>query len=53
MQVMVKLLRPEYPPPEELNLFEYESCITKELDLHGVVRAYSMENVGHSRLEVI
>ncbi len=51
--VMVKLLRTEYPTPEELDLFEYGYRITKELDLPGVVRVYSLENVGHSKAMVM
>ncbi len=51
--VMVKHLKAEYPTPEELNLFEFEYRITKALDLPGVVRVYSLENVGHSRAMVM
>ena len=51
--VMVKHLRPEYPTPEELNLFEFEYRITKDLDLPGVVRVYSLEKVDHSRAMVM
>ncbi|MEE9474149.1 MAG: serine/threonine-protein kinase PknK, partial [Candidatus Hydrothermarchaeaceae archaeon] len=43
----------EYPTPEELDLFEYGYRITKELDLPGVVRVYSLENVGHSKAMVM
>ncbi len=51
--VIVKHLKAEYPTPEELDLFEYEYRITKELSFPGVVRAYSLENVGHSRAMVM
>ncbi len=53
MPVLIKYLRSEYPTPEELDLFEYGYRITKELDLPGVVRAYSLENVGHSKAMVM
>jgi hypothetical protein len=37
LSVFVRLLKPEYPTHEELDLFEYNYEITKELNLHGVI----------------
>ena len=49
LPVVVKFLRAEYPSPEELDLFEYEYRIVKELDLPGVIKIHSLENVDHSK----
>ncbi len=51
--VMVKFLKPEYPTPKELDLFEYEYRITKNYNLPGVVKVYSLENVGHRKAMVM
>ncbi len=53
LPVVIKFLRAEYPSPEELDLFEYEYRIVKELDLPGVIKTLSLENVGHSKAIVM
>ncbi len=51
--VIVKFLNTEYPTPEELDLFEYEYIITKNFNFSGVVKVYSLENVGHSKAMIM
>jgi len=49
LPVMVKSLKAKRPTREELDLFGYEYRIVKELDLPGVIKVHSLENVGHSK----
>ncbi len=49
LPVMVKSLKAKRPTREELDLFEYEYRIVKELDLPGVIKIHSLENVDHSK----
>ncbi len=51
--VIVKALRADYPTREELERFDYEYRVAENLDLPGVVKAYSLENTGHSNAIVM
>lgn len=41
--VIVKILKIEYPTPEELQRFEQEYKITKSLQIDGVIKVYGLE----------
>ncbi len=49
LPVIIKFFRAKYPTQEELDRFEYEYEISKELDLPGVIKIHSLENVDHSK----
>lgn len=42
--VVIKVLRHDYPTPTQLTRYKQEYQITHNLDLTGVVKAYSLEN---------
>ncbi|KYC38731.1 guanylate cyclase [Scytonema hofmannii PCC 7110] len=46
--VILKVLKQEYPPPEEIARFKLEYEITRHLTVQGTVRAYSLEQYQHS-----
>ena len=41
--VMLKLLKQDYPTPQELARYQQEYDLTRSLDLEGVVKAYALE----------
>ena len=41
--VIIKLLKADYPTPEEIGSLIHEYQITKDLDLEGIVKPYSLE----------
>ncbi|MBD1920210.1 AAA family ATPase [Microcoleus sp. FACHB-831] len=41
--VILKLLKQDYPTPNELNRYKQEYAIARNLNLDGVVKAYSLE----------
>jgi predicted ATPase/signal transduction histidine kinase/tRNA A-37 threonylcarbamoyl transferase component Bud32 len=45
--VIIKMMRNEYPSPMELNQFRHQYIIAKNLNIPGIVKAYSLEN--HAR----
>lgn len=45
--VAVKLLKSDYPSFRELVQFRHQYAITKNLDLPGIVKPYSLENYGN------
>ena len=53
LPVVVKSLKAKRPTREELDLFEYEYRIVKELDRPGVIKTLSLENVGNSKAIVM
>ncbi len=53
LPVMVKSLKAKRPTREELDLFEYEYRIVSELDLPGVIKTLSLENVGRSKAVIM
>src|SRR3954447_26116334 len=46
--VVVKLLRADYPSPEELARYRHEYQVLCSLDLTGVVRAYDLQRYHHA-----
>lgn len=44
LPVILKVLRQNYPTPTQLTCYKQEYQITQNLDLEGVVKAYSLEN---------
>ncbi len=46
--VILKVLKQEYPPPEEIARFKLEYEITRHLTVQGTVRAYSLDQYQHS-----
>ena len=42
--IIVKLLKQDYPPPQELTRYKQEYEITRSLNLEGVVKAYSQQD---------
>lgn len=53
LPVIVKVLKSPYPSLAELNQLEHEYSIGKDLDLRGVVKYYSIENVGYGKAIVM
>ena len=51
--VIAKVLKADYPTREEVERFEYEYRIAKEFNRPGVLKLYSLENIGHSRALVM
>ncbi|WP_026098450.1 trifunctional serine/threonine-protein kinase/ATP-binding protein/sensor histidine kinase [Kamptonema formosum] len=51
--VVLKLLNKEYPTPEELAKFKQQYEITKNLDLPGAVKSYSLETYQNSLVVVM
>jgi PAS domain S-box-containing protein len=43
-RVVIKLLKQDYPSPEELTRYRQEYAITCSLNLEGVVKAYSLQD---------
>lgn len=43
-RVVVKLLKQDYPDPQELTRYRQEYEITRSLNIKGVVKAYSQQN---------
>ena len=41
--VIIKILKADYPTPEEIGSLIHEYQITKDLDLEGIVKPYSLE----------
>ncbi len=41
--VILKVLKQDYPTPEELTRYKQEYELTRSLDIEGVIRAYSLE----------
>lgn len=46
--VIIKLIKEEYPTPEELNRYRREHEITANLNLEGVVKVYNLQPVRNS-----
>jgi len=44
LAVVIKLLKQDYPSPQELTRYRQEYQITRSLNLEGVVRAYSQQD---------
>jgi len=54
LAVVLKILKKEYPTPEELARFEREYAITRQLsDIDGVIKAYSLETFDHTFVIVL
>ncbi len=53
LPVIVKALKSAYPSLAEINRLEHEYNIGKNLDLPGVVKYYSIENVGYGKAIVM
>ncbi|HAJ58751.1 MAG TPA: hypothetical protein DCP31_05375, partial [Cyanobacteria bacterium UBA8543] len=51
--VILKVLRQEYPTPEEIARFKLEYEITRKLNLEGVARAYSLEKYQNSLMLIL
>lgn len=49
LPVIAKSLKARYPTAKELNQLEYEYNIGDDLDIPGVVKYYSIENVGYGK----
>ncbi len=49
--IVIKLLKQDYPSPQELTRYRQEYAITRSLDVEGVIRAYSQQ--GYQRTLVI
>ncbi|HEY9826659.1 MAG TPA: AAA family ATPase [Stenomitos sp.] len=50
-KIIIKLLKQDYPSPQELTRYRQEYAITRSLDLEGVIKAYSQQD--HQRTLVI
>lgn len=44
LAIIVKLLKQDYPSPQELTGYRQEYEITRSLNLEGVVKAYSQQD---------
>jgi serine/threonine protein kinase len=42
--IIVKMLKQDYPSPQELTRYRQEYQITRFLNIEGVVKAYSQQN---------
>ena len=42
--VVIKLMRNEYPSFIEISHFRHQYTITKNLDIPGIIKSYSLEN---------
>lgn len=42
--IIIKLLKQDYPSPQELTRYRQEYAITRSLDVEGVIRAYSQQD---------
>ena len=51
--VIIKVLKAKYPTRQALERFEYGYRIAKFLRLPGVIKPYSLENIGHSKAMVM
>jgi PAS domain S-box-containing protein len=51
--VILKLLKQEYPTPEEIARFKLEYEITHKLNLEGVVRPYGLERYNNSLILIL
>ncbi|MBW4489342.1 MAG: AAA family ATPase [Trichocoleus desertorum ATA4-8-CV12] len=43
-EIIIKLLKQDYPSPQELTRYRQEYAITRSLDVEGVIRAYSQQD---------
>jgi predicted ATPase/signal transduction histidine kinase/GAF domain-containing protein/tRNA A-37 threonylcarbamoyl transferase component Bud32 len=43
-EIVMKLLKQDYPSPQELTRYRQEYAITRSLDVEGVIRAYSQQD---------
>jgi PAS domain S-box-containing protein len=43
-EIVIKLLKQDYPSPQELTRYRQEYEITRSLNLEGVIKAYSQQN---------
>ncbi|HEY9302056.1 MAG TPA: hypothetical protein VIQ31_37950, partial [Phormidium sp.] len=43
-EFVIKLLKQDYPSPQELTRYRQEYAITRSLDVEGVIRAYSQQD---------
>ncbi|HBB33188.1 MAG TPA: serine/threonine-protein kinase PknK, partial [Cyanobacteria bacterium UBA9273] len=43
-EIVIKLLKQDYPSPQELTRYRQEYAITRSLDVEGVIRAYSQQD---------
>ncbi|HEY9845635.1 MAG TPA: AAA family ATPase, partial [Candidatus Caenarcaniphilales bacterium] len=50
-EIVIKLLKQDYPSPQELTRYRQEYFITRSLDVEGVIRAYNQQ--GYQRTLVI
>ncbi len=48
LPVVLKALKNEHPPPEEIARFKLEYELTQNLELEGVIKAYNLEKYGNS-----
>lgn len=44
LAIVVKMLKQDYPSPQELTRYRQEYEITRSLNLEGVVKAYSQQD---------
>lgn len=51
--VVLKLLRSEYPSPQELARFRHEFEVTRDLELDGAIRAYALVEYHHTLVMVL
>ncbi len=47
-EIIIKLLKQDYPLPQELTRYRQEYEITRSLNLDGVVKAYSQQDYQRS-----
>ena len=43
-RIIVKILKPDYPSPQELTRYKQEYEITRSFNLEGVIKAYSQQD---------
>ena len=43
-EIVIKLLKQDYPSPQELTRYRQEYAITRSLDVEGVIKAYSQQD---------
>ncbi|WP_432810969.1 ATP-binding protein [Pantanalinema sp. GBBB05] len=47
-KIIIKLLKQDYPSPQELTRYRQEYAITRSLDVEGVIKAYSQQDYQRS-----
>ncbi len=53
LPVVLKILREPYPPPFRIDRFQEEYTLTRRLDVGGVIKAYSLEQIDHRWVMVL